>query len=106
MKYEMPLVPVLFTMEENGILIDTDILAVMSRDLGEQITMLEGEIYSRAGQKFNINSPAQLGMILADKMQMDAVKKKSGGYSTAADILERLTRRLTRLSDISWTTGS
>ena len=87
---EMPLVPVLFTMEENGILIDTNILAVMSRDLGEQITMLEGEIYSRAGQKFNINSPAQLGMILADKMQMDAVKKKSGGYSTAADILESL----------------
>jgi DNA polymerase-1 len=87
---EMPLVPVLFTMEENGILIDTDILAVMSRDLGEQIMMLEGEIYSRAGQKFNINSPAQLGMILADKMQMDAVKKKSGGYSTAADILESL----------------
>jgi DNA polymerase-1 len=87
---EMPLVPVLFTMEENGILIDPSILAVMSRDLGEQITMLEGEIYSRAGQKFNINSPAQLGIILADKMQMDAVKKKSGGYSTAADILESL----------------
>jgi DNA polymerase-1 len=87
---EMPLVPVLFTMEENGILIGPSILAVMSRDLGEQITMLEGEIYSRAGQKFNINSPAQLGIILADKMQMDAVKKKSGGYSTAADILESL----------------
>jgi DNA polymerase-1 len=87
---EMPLVPVLFTMEENGIAIDTNILAVMSRDLGEQITMLEGEIYSRAGQKFNINSPQQLGMILADKMQLDAVKKKSGGYSTAADVLEGL----------------
>ena len=87
---EMPLVPVLFTMEENGITVDTDILAVMSRDFGEQITMLEGEIYSRAGQKFNINSPQQLGMILADKMQMDAVKKKSGGYSTAADVLEGL----------------
>ena len=55
--------PVLFTMEENGIAIDTNILAEMSRDLGEQITMLEGEIYSRAGQKFNINSPQQLGMI-------------------------------------------
>ena len=87
---EMPLVPVLFTMEENGIAIDTNILAVMSRDLGEQITMLEGEIYSRAGQKFNINSPQQLGMILADKMQIDAVRKKSGGYSTAADVLEGL----------------
>ena len=87
---EMPLVPVLFTMEENGIAVDTNILAAMSRDLGEQITMLEGEICSRAGQKFNINSPQQLGMILADKMQIDAVKKKSGGYSTAADVLENL----------------
>jgi DNA polymerase-1 len=87
---EMPLVPVLFMMEENGILIDTNILAAMSRDFGEQITMLEGEIYSRAGQKFNINSPAQLGAMLSDKLQIDAVKKKSGGYSTAADILESL----------------
>ena len=60
----------------------------MSRDLGEQITMLEGEIYSRAGQKFNINSPQQLGTMLSEKMQIDAVKKKSGGYSTAADVLE------------------
>ncbi|MDD5288684.1 MAG: DNA polymerase I, partial [Dehalococcoidales bacterium] len=87
---EMPLVPVLLDMEQNGIALDTGILAEMSRTLGEQITMLEGEIYSRAGQKFNINSPAQLGMILSEKMQIDAVKKKSGGYSTAADVLEGL----------------
>jgi DNA polymerase-1 len=87
---EMPLVPVLFTMEENGIALDTNILTRMSRELGEQITMLEGEIYSRAGQKFNINSPAQLGAMLSEKLQIDAVKKKSGGYSTAADVLEGL----------------
>ncbi len=87
---EMPLVPVLLTMEQNGIALDSNILAVMSRELGEQITMLEGEIYSRAGQKFNINSSQQLGMILSEKLQIDAVKKKSGGYSTAADVLEGL----------------
>jgi len=87
---EMPLVPVLLAMEQNGILIDSNILAAMSRDLGEKITMLEGTICGCAGQKFNINSPQQLGMILGDKMQMEAVKKKSGGYSTAADILESL----------------
>jgi DNA polymerase-1 len=87
---EMPLVPVLFTMEENGIALDKNILNRMSRELGEQITMLEGEIYSRAGQKFNINSPAQLGTMLSEKLQIDAVKKKSGGYSTAADVLEGL----------------
>ena len=87
---EMPLVPVLFTMEENGIALDVNILTGMSRELGEQITMLEGEIYSRAGQKFNINSPQQLGAMLSEKMQIDAVKKKSHGYSTAADVLEGL----------------
>jgi DNA polymerase I len=87
---EMPLVPVLLVMEQNGIALDSGLLELLSRQLGEQITMLEGEIYSRAGQKFNINSPAQLGMILSDKLQIDAVKKKSGGYSTAADVLESL----------------
>jgi len=87
---EMPLVPVLLTMEENGIAVDTKIMAAMSRDLGEKIRKLETTICDCAGQVFNINSPAQLGMILGDKMHMDAVKKKSGGYSTAADILEGL----------------
>ena len=87
---EMPLVPVLLAMEENGIAVDTKIMAAMSRDLGEKIRKLETTICDCAGQVFNINSPAQLGMILGDKMHMDAVKKKSGGYSTAADILEGL----------------
>jgi DNA polymerase-1 len=87
---EMPLVPVLLTMEENGIAVDTKIMAAMSRDLGEKIRKLETTICDCAGQVFNINSPAQLGMILGDKMHMEAVKKKNGGYSTAADILEGL----------------
>jgi DNA polymerase-1 len=87
---EMPLVPVLLAMEENGIAVDTKIMAAMSRDLGEKIRKLETTICDCAGQTFNINSPAQLGMILGVKMHMEAVKKKSGGFSTAADILEGL----------------
>jgi DNA polymerase-1 len=87
---EMPLVPVLLTMEENGITLDKNILDTMSRYFGAQIKVLEDKICELAGQRFNINSPAQLGMILADVLHIDAVKKKSGGYSTAADILEGL----------------
>ncbi|MBN1643970.1 MAG: DNA polymerase I [Dehalococcoidales bacterium] len=87
---EMPLVPVLLDMEMNGVKLDTGLLSRLSVELGEQVTMLEGEIYSRAGQKFNINSPSQLGTVLFEKMQMEAPKKKGGGYSTAADVLEGL----------------
>ena len=87
---EMPLLPVLLTMEMNGIAIDTNILSSLSRELSEHITMLEGEIYNQAGQKFNINSPQQLGTVLFEKMNLEAVKKKGGGYSTAANVLESL----------------
>jgi DNA polymerase-1 len=87
---EMPLVPVLLKMEQNGIAVDTNILANMSRSLGDQIRVLEKEICDLAGQTFNINSPQQLGMILADVLHLEGVKKKSGGYSTAADVLESL----------------
>jgi len=87
---EMPLVPVLLDMEENGIKLDIGLLSRLSGELGEQITMLEGEIYNRAGQKFNINSPSQLATVLFEKMQLEAPKKKGGGYSTAADVLESL----------------
>ncbi|MCX6003068.1 MAG: DNA polymerase I [Chloroflexi bacterium] len=87
---EMPLVPVLLNMEMNGIALDVGLLAELSRELGGQITMLEGEIYRRAGQKFNINSPAQLATVLFEKMQLGVPKKKGGGYSTAADVLEGL----------------
>ena len=87
---EMHLVPVLLNMEQNGIAVDTNILANMSRSLGDQIRVLEKEICDLAGQTFNINSPQQLGMILADVLHLEGVKKKSGGYSTAADVLESL----------------
>jgi DNA polymerase-1 len=87
---EMPLVPVLLHMERTGILLDTKLLERMSADLGEQMTMLEGSIYQGAGQKFNINSTQQLGTILFEKMQLPTGKKRGGGFSTSADVLENL----------------
>ncbi len=89
-KTEMPLVPVLVHMEQNGVLVDTSILENMSREIGENIKMLEGEIYRHAGQQFNLNSPQQMSTILFDKLQLQKGKKKSGGYSTAAGVLEDL----------------
>jgi DNA polymerase-1 len=87
---EMPLVPVLLHMEQSGVLLDTRLLDKMSGDLGEQLQMLEGSIYQHASQKFNINSTQQLGTILFEKMGLNAIKKKGGGYSTSADVLEGL----------------
>jgi len=87
---EMPLVPVLVHMEESGILVDKTILEQMSLLYGENIKMLEGEIYKHAGQQFNINSPQQLSAILFEKLQLQAGKKTAGGYSTAAGVLEEL----------------
>jgi len=87
---EMPLVPVLVHMEESGILVDKTILEQMSLQYGEQIKMLEGEIYKHAGQQFNINSPQQLSAILFEKLQLPAGAKKTGGFSTAAGVLEAL----------------
>jgi DNA polymerase-1 len=83
---EMPLVPVLMHMERSGILLDVDLLKKMSAELGEQLKMLEGEIYRLAGQEFNINSTQQLATILYDKMGLPGGKKRS----TAADVLEAL----------------
>lgn len=87
---EMPLIPVLLHMEQSGILLDTSLLEKMSSDLGEQLKMLEGSIYQHAGQKFNINSTQQLATILFEKMGLNGVKKRGGGYTTSADVLEGL----------------
>ncbi len=62
----------------------------MENNLGEQIVQLESEIYEMAGENFNINSPKQLGVILFEKLQMPHAKKTKTGYSTAADVLEKL----------------
>ncbi|MBQ6537626.1 MAG: DNA polymerase I [Eubacterium sp.] len=87
---EMPLIFVLYDMEKEGILIKRDTLKEYSEKLGESLKELEKEIYERAGEEFNIQSPKQLGVILFEKMHMPYGKKTKTGYSTSAEVLEKL----------------
>lgn len=87
---EMPLTLVLFSMEEEGIRVNPEALKDYGESLSGKITELEQEIYSEAGCEFNINSPKQLGEILFEKMGLPGGKKTKTGYSTAADVLEKL----------------
>jgi len=87
---EMPLLPVLMRMELEGICLDTDSLAEISSELGTRLAELEKEIFELAGEKFNMNSPKQLGVILFEKMKLsDKPKKtKTGQYSTNEQTLQ------------------
>ena len=87
---EMPLVFTLYDMEQAGVKVEADALKAYGDQLGTRIVELESEIYELAGEEFNINSPKQLGVILFDKLQMPHAKKTKTGYSTAADVLEKL----------------
>lgn len=87
---ELPLVNVLADMQIAGIKIDKEQLAAFSDMLSVRIEKLEEEIYSLAGEKFNINSPKQLGIVLFEKLGMKSVKKTKSGYSTNAEVLEKL----------------
>lgn len=87
---EMPTAYYLYQMEKEGVRADKDELASMSKLLDEKIKALETDIYDIAGEEFNINSPKQLGIILFEKMKLPFAKKTKTGYSTSADILEKL----------------
>jgi DNA polymerase-1 len=87
---EMPLVYTLSDMEKEGIRIEADALKEYGRKLQERIEELEQLIYKGAGETFNINSPKQLGVILFEKLKMPYGKKTKTGYSTAADVLDKL----------------
>ena len=89
-KIEMPLVFALYHMEKNGVRVNSDALKEYGDQLAVHIQALEKEIYEEAGETFNINSPKQLGVILFEKMQIPGGKKTKTGYSTAADVLEKL----------------
>ena len=89
-KMEKPLVPILFAMEQAGILLDLDKLAQYSKQLGEELAVQEQVIYKLAGDQFNIASPKQLGVVLFEKMGLDVIKKTKTGYSTDNDVLEKL----------------
>ncbi len=87
---ERPLLKVLYSMEKEGIHVNTKVLTDLSNQLGQDIQILETSIYELAGETFNINSPKQLGHILFDVMGLPVVKKTKTGYSTNAEVLDKL----------------
>ena len=87
---ELPLVEVLADMEFNGFKVDLDILGQLGEEFESQIHGLTKEIYELAGEEFNINSPKQLGEILFDKLKLPIIKKTKTGYSTDAEVLDKL----------------
>lgn len=87
---EMPLTYCLARMEKEGIRVRPEELTKYSEDLGRKIGELEDRIIKEAGEKFNINSPKQLGTILFEKMGLQGGKKTKTGYSTSAEVLEKL----------------
>jgi DNA polymerase-1 len=89
-KMEKPLIPVLFEMEKKGIKLDLKFLKKFSEELGEALDLHEKKIHALAGEKFNVGSPKQLGVILFEKMGLEVIKKTKTGYSTDNDVLEKL----------------
>lgn len=87
---EKPLVYALNEMENNGILVDKEGLIAYGDMLKEKIAVVEKEVYELAGTQFNINSPKQLGEVLFGQMGLPGGKKTKTGYSTSADVLEKL----------------
>ena len=98
---ELPLSYVLFDMEKIGILVRKNELADFSEELSVKIEDLEKRIHEESGEPdFNINSPKQLGVILFEKMQIPGGKKTKTGYSTSADVLEKLAPEVPFVKDI------
>lgn len=87
---EMKLIKVLADMEEEGFLVDVNLLKKLSMQYESEIISLETKIYDLAGEPFNINSPKQLGNILFDKLCLPVIKKTKTGYSTNIEVLEAL----------------
>ena len=88
---EIPLVPVLARMELAGVLVDTEHLALISKEMERLMENLQNDIFHLAGEEFNINSTKQLGHILFEKLKLKPVKKtKKGGLSTGMEVLEKL----------------
>jgi DNA polymerase-1 len=91
---DYPLMEVLADMEFKGVKLDTEMLSEFSKELETDLRKLEKQIYEKAGEEFNINSPQQLGTILFEKLELPAGKKtKTGQYSTAESVLTKLAAR-------------
>lgn len=99
-KVELPLVFVLFEMEQRGVRVNKEELKAYGQRLQVRIEELEAAIYEQAGETFNINSPKQLGVILFEKLQLPNGKKTKTGYSTSAEVLERLESEHQIVADI------
>ena len=89
---DFPLIPVLARMEHRGIILDTKMLATMSKDLAQQISSVQQQMYDLVGSEFNISSPAQLSEVLYQKLGLSTVGIKKGktGYSTGQSELDKL----------------
>ena len=91
---ELPLIPVLSDMEQKGTVIDSDILSLQSKNLGQRINGLEEQAFSKAGKEFNLSSPKQLQEILFDEMNIPVIEKTPGGQpSTAESVLQELAKQ-------------
>ncbi len=91
---ELPLIPVLSDMEQKGTVIDSDILSLQSKNLGQRINGLEEQAFSMAGKEFNLSSPKQLQEILFDEMNIPVIEKTPGGQpSTAESVLQELAKQ-------------
>ena len=90
---EMPLVDVLLDIEQNGVLIDSDMLARQGKEIDQKLGTIELEIYQQAGEVFNLGSPKQIQAIFYEKLEMPVLRKTPKGQpSTAEDVLEELAR--------------
>jgi len=89
---EMPLVSVLAAMEKKGVLLNTGLLNEMSAEIEQLMSLTEVKIYTMAGEKFNINSPKQLQVVLFEKLGLPKGRKTKEGYSTDVDVLTNLAR--------------
>ena len=91
-EFDLPLIPVLFKMEEQGVKIDRERFKVLETEFAQEIRQIEQQIYSEAGSEFNINSPIQLSEVLFDKLGLPTkgIKKTQRGYSTGQKELDKL----------------
>ena len=93
--FEAPLLPVLVGMEEQGVLLNVEFLARLSQEMAAGLSEIEAEIYAIAGDRFNINSPRQLGEVMFERLDYPVIKKtrKTKSYSTDQATLEELSSR-------------
>lgn len=89
---EMPLIKVLAEMQHTGIMVDLELIEMISKEIEKELTSIQLKIYNLAGEKFNINSTQQLGKILFEKLKLKTGKKTKTGFSTNIEVLEELAK--------------